>query len=131
MSSNKIKLKMMIGELEDDNLIEIEDELFEVSDDNEVDFLEVMLEEGVMAKKKKVKVHGMELSISKKSLQESVNKSIDDTIEIDAIDTRFIQNSAENLEAISKVVDIKISLDIETIENLAAKYPSFITINKF
>ena len=48
MSSNKIKLKMMIGELEDDNLIEIEDELFEVSD-----FLEVMLEEGVMAKKKK------------------------------------------------------------------------------
>ena len=53
MSSNKIKLKMMIGELEDDNLIEIEDELFEVSDDNEVDFLEVMLEEGVMAKKKK------------------------------------------------------------------------------
>ena len=78
MSSNKIKLKMMIGELEDDNLIEIEDELFEVSDDNEVDFLEVMLEEGVMAKKKKVKVHGMELSISTKSLQESVNKSIDD-----------------------------------------------------
>ena len=53
MSSNEIKLKMMIGELEDDNLIEIEDELFEVSDDNEVDFLEVMLEEGVMAKKKK------------------------------------------------------------------------------
>ena len=53
MSSNKIKLKMMIGELEDDNLIEIEDELFEVSDDNDVDFLEVMLEEGVMAKKKK------------------------------------------------------------------------------
>ena len=48
MSLNKIKLKMMIGELEDDNLIEIEDELFEVSD-----FLEVMLEEGVMAKKKK------------------------------------------------------------------------------
>ena len=49
----------------------------------------------------------------KKRLQdvvESVNKSIDDTIEIDAIDTRFIQNSAENLEAISKVVDIKISL---------------------
>ena len=129
MSSNKIKLKMMIGELEDDNLIEIEDELFEVSDDNEVDFLEVMLEEGVMAKKKKVKVHGMELSISKKSLQESVNKSIDDTI--DAIDTRFIQKSVENLEAISKVVDIKISLDLETIENLAAKYPSFITINKF
>ena len=119
----------MIGELEDDNLIEIEDELFEVSDDNEVDFLEVMLEEGVMAKKKKVKVHGMELSISKKSLQESVNKSIDDTI--DAIDTRFIQKSVENLEAISKVVDIKISLDLETIENLAAKYPSFITINKF
>ena len=68
MSSNKIKLKMMIGELEDDNLIEIEDELFEVSDDNEV-FLEVMLEEGVMAKKKKVKVHGMELSISKKVLK--------------------------------------------------------------
>ena len=129
MSSNKMKLKMMIGELEDDNLIEIEDELFEVSDDNEVDFLEVMLEEGVMAKKKKVKVHGMELSISKKSLQESVNKSIDDTI--DAIDTRFIQKSVENLEAISKVVDIKISLDLETIENLAAKYPSFITINKF
>ena len=124
---------MMIGELEDDNLIEIEDELFEVSDDNEVDFLEVMLEEGVMAKKKKVKVHGMELSISKKSLQdvvESVNKSIDDTIEIDAIDTRFIQNSAENLEAISKVVDIKISLDLKIIENLVAKYPSFITINK-
>ena len=129
MSSNKIKLKMMIGELEDDNLIEIEDELFEVSDDNEIDFLEVMLEEGVMAKKKKVKVHGMELSISKKSLQGSVNKSIDDTI--DAIDTRFIQKSVENLEAISKVVDIKISLDLETIENLAAKYPSFITINKF
>ena len=129
MSSNKIKLKMMIGELEDDNLIEIEDELFEVSDDNEVDFLEVILEEGGMAKKKKVKVHGMELSISKKSLQESVNKSIDDTI--DAIDTRFIQKSVENLEAISKVVDIKISLDLETIENLAAKYPSFITINKF
>ena len=49
----------MIGELEDDNLIEIEDELFEVSDDNEVDFLEVMLEEGVMDKKKKVKVHGI------------------------------------------------------------------------
>ena len=49
MSSNKIKLKMMIGELEDDNLIEIE--LFEVSDDNEVDFLEVMLEEEVMVKK--------------------------------------------------------------------------------
>ena len=48
MSSNKIKLKMMIGELEDDIHIEIEDELFEVSD-----FLEVMLEEGVMAKKKK------------------------------------------------------------------------------
>ena len=45
MSSNKIKLKLMIGELEDDNLIEIEDEQFEVSDDNEVDFLEVMLEE--------------------------------------------------------------------------------------
>ena len=39
---------MMIGELEDDIHIEIEDELFEVSD-----FLEVMLEEGVMAKKKK------------------------------------------------------------------------------
>ena len=51
---------MMIGELEDDNLIEIEDELFEVSDDNEVDFLEVMLEEAVMAKKKEVKVHGVE-----------------------------------------------------------------------
>ena len=69
----------------------------------------------------------------KKRLQdivESVNKSIDDTIEIDAIDTRFIQNSDENLEAISKVVDIKISLDLKTIENLAAKYPSFITINK-
>ena len=48
MSSNKIKLKMMIGELEDDNLIEIEDELFEVSEHNEVDFLEVMLEEGVL-----------------------------------------------------------------------------------
>ena len=122
MSSNKIKLKMMIGKLEDGNLIEIED-------DNEVDFLEVILEEGVMAKTKKVKFHGMELSISKKSLQESVNKSIDDTI--DAIDTRFIQKSVENLEAISKVVDIKISLDLETIENLAAKYPSFITINKF
>ena len=113
---------MMIGELEDGNLIEIED-------DNEVDFLAVILEEGVMAKTKKVKFHGMELSISKKSLQESVNKSIDDTI--DAIDTRFIQKSVENLEAISKVVDIKISLDLETIENLAAKYPSFITINKF
>ena len=70
----------------------------------------------------------------KKRLQdvvESVNKSIDDTIEIDAIDTRFIQNSAENLEAISKVVDIKISLDLKIIENLVAKYPSFITINKF
>ena len=40
MSLNKIKLKMMIGELEDDCLIVIEDELFEVSD-----FLEVMLEE--------------------------------------------------------------------------------------
>ena len=79
---------MMIGELEDGNLIEIED-------DNEVDFLEVILEEGVMAKTKKVKFHGMELSISKKSLQdvvESVKKSIDDTIEIDA---RFIQKSAE------------------------------------
>ena len=91
---------MMIGELEDDNLIEIEDELFEVSDDNEVDFLEVMLEEGVMAKKKKVKVHGMELSISKKCLQdvvESVNKSIDDTI--DAIDTKFKQNSVENFQS--------------------------------
>ena len=36
---------------------------FEVSDDNEDDFLEVMLEEGVMAKKK---VHGMESSILKK-----------------------------------------------------------------
>ena len=59
MSLNKIKLKMMIGELEDGNLIEIED-------DNEVDFLEVILEEGVMAKTKKVKFHGMELSISKK-----------------------------------------------------------------
>ena len=57
----------------------------------------------------------MELSISKKSLQESVNKSIDDTI--DAIDTKFKQNSVD--------------LDLETIENLAAKYPSFITINKF
>ena len=56
MSSNKIKLKMMIGKLEDGNLIEIED-------DNEVDFLEVILEEGVMAKTKKVKFHGMELSI--------------------------------------------------------------------
>ena len=111
MSSNKIKLKMMIGEFGDDNLIEIEDELFEVSDDNEVNFLEVMLEEGVMAKKKKVKVHGMELSISKKSLQESVNKSIDDTI--DAIDTRFIQKLVENLEAISKVIDIKINLDLK------------------
>ena len=113
---------MMIGELEDGNLIEIED-------DNEVDFLEVILEEGVMAKTKKVKFHGMELSISKKSLQESVNKSIDDTI--DAIDTRFIQKSVENLEAISKIVDIKISLDLETMENLAAKYPSFIMSNKF
>ena len=59
-----------------------------------------------------------------------MNKSIDDTIEIDAIDTRFIQNSAENLEAISKVVDIKISLDLKIIVNLVAKYPSFITINK-
>ena len=59
MSLNKIKLKMMIGELEDGNLIEIED-------DNEVDFLEVILEEGVMAKTKNVKFHGMELSISKK-----------------------------------------------------------------
>ena len=75
----------MIGKLEDGNLIEIED-------DNEVDFLEVILEEGVMAKTKKVKFHGMELSISK---------------------------------------NIKISLDLKTIENLAAKYPSFITINKF
>ena len=37
---------MMIGELEDGNLIEIED-------DNEVDFLEVILEEGVMAKTKR------------------------------------------------------------------------------
>ena len=60
MSLNKIKLKMMIGELEDGNLIEIED-------DNEVDFLEVILEEGVMAKTKKVKFHGMELSISIKN----------------------------------------------------------------
>ena len=59
-----------------------------------------------------------------------MNKSIDDTIEIDAIDTRFIQNSAENLEAISKVVDIKISFDLKIIENIVAKYPSFITINK-
>ena len=87
MSLNKIKLKMMIGELEDGNLIEIED-------DNEVDFLEVILEEGVMAKTKKVKVHGMELSTLKKRLQdvvESVTKSIDDNI--DAIDTRFIQKS--------------------------------------
>ena len=56
MSLNKIKLKIMIGELEDGNLIEIED-------DNEVDFLEVILEEGVMAKTKKVKFHGMELFI--------------------------------------------------------------------
>ena len=50
-------MKIKIGELEDENLIEIEkdnpDELFKVSDDNEDDFLEVMLEEGVMAKKKK------------------------------------------------------------------------------
>ena len=61
MSSNKMKLKMMIGELEDGNLIEIED-------DNEVDFLEVILEEGVMAKTKKVKFHGMELSILKKKV---------------------------------------------------------------
>ena len=90
MSLNKIKLKMMIGELEDGNLIEIED-------DNEVDFLEVILEEGVMAKTKKVKFHGMELSISKKSPQESVNKSIDDTI--DAIDTKFKQNSVENFQS--------------------------------
>ena len=50
-----------------ENLIEIEDELFEVSDDNEVDFLEVMLEEGVKAKKKKVKVH-------EKSLQDVLNR---------------------------------------------------------
>ena len=115
----------MIGELEDGNLIEIED-------DNEVDKVEVILEEGVMAKTKKVKFHWMELSIKKRlqDVVESVNKSIDDTIEIDAIDTRFIQNSAENLEAISKVVDIKISLDLKIIENLVAKYPSFITINK-
>ena len=52
----------------------------------------------------------MELSISKKSLQdvvESVNKSIDDTIEIDAIDTRFIQNSAENLEQFPKLLTLK------------------------
>ena len=56
---------MMIGELEDGNLIEIED-------DNEVDFLEVILEEGVMAKTKKVKFHGMELSISKKRLQDRI-----------------------------------------------------------
>ena len=52
----------MIGELEDGNLIEIED-------DNEVDFLEVILEEGVMAKTKKVKFHGMELSILKKGFK--------------------------------------------------------------
>ena len=38
---------MVIGELEDGNLIEIED-------DNEVDFLEVNLEEGVMGKTKKI-----------------------------------------------------------------------------
>ena len=74
MSSNKIKLKMMIGELEDDNLIEIE--LFEVSDDNEVDFLEVMLEEEVMVKKQEVKVHGMELSISKKNRQDHLDKML-------------------------------------------------------
>ena len=92
MSSNKIKLKMMIGELEDGNLIEIED-------DNEVDFLEVILEEGVMAKTKKVKFHGMELSIKKRlqDVVESVNKSIDDTI--DAIDTKFKQNSVENFQS--------------------------------
>ena len=66
MSSNKMKLKMEIGEFKDENLTEIEDQLFEVSDDNEVDFLEVMLEEEVKAKKTKVKVHGMELSISEK-----------------------------------------------------------------
>ena len=126
-------MKIKIGELEDENLIEIEednpDELFKVSDDNDDDFLEVMLEEGVKAKKKKVKVHVMELYNRVQDVVQSVNKSIDDTI--DEIDTRFIQNSIENLEAISKVVDIKRSLDLETIEHLAAKYPSFITINKF
>ena len=57
-------MKIKIGELEDENLIEIEednpDELFKVSDDNDDNFLEVMLEEGVKAKKKKVKVHGVE-----------------------------------------------------------------------
>ena len=105
------------------------DELFKVSDDNDDDFLEVMLEEGVKAKKKMVKVHVMELYNRVQDVVQSVNKSIDDTI--DEIDTRFIQNSIENLEAISKVVDIQISLDLKTIENLAAKYPSFITINKF
>ena len=47
---------MMIGELEDDNLIEIEDELFEVSDDNEVDFLEVMLEESIYFEKKSLRI---------------------------------------------------------------------------
>ena len=68
-----------------------------------------MLEEVVKAlksKKKKVKVHGMELYISKKIIHDvvqSVNKSIDDTI--DAIDTRFIQKSVEKFDAISKVVD--------------------------
>ena len=59
----------------------------------------------------------------------SVNKSIEDTI--DAIDTRFVKKSVENLEAISKVVDTKRNIDHETIEHLANKYPSFITIKKF
>ena len=44
---------------------------------------------------------------------------------------QLIQNLNKIRFKISKVVDIKISLDLETIENLAAKYPSFIMINKF